>query len=357
MKIGIIGLRPRQAADVLKRNLAHEIECYDFDRPYTHATMTAFSRNKDHIVVMQKIVPRHATDGVEPSKLHMVLGSVSAVIRHIEELPAPVEATETKATKSREKPPVYNAPKLEEFAFDPEPVVEPMVKVVEEAPKVVAPPARLIASNVPEGHRSQYLLPKSDILINYPNSGGVQNYGIMQAALVGDVVRFARPEGLSLANWMARIASMRSNHWLRHGMLLEAHFFNEYVDIQVMDQQATLQQLSHPAISPDMRLERILDKPQLNSRSDFPFNADGSLSKEFLFEQESFDLPLTDEVFEECIKTENAQTAEPVKASTATERVFWRQVFVSLVKQGNSVSDAGKGADEALRLHRERFAV
>ncbi|WJJ54993.1 hypothetical protein [Xanthomonas phage RTH11] len=125
-------------------------------------------------------------------------------------------------------------PKQEE----PAPVETVTEAPVQEKPAVALPVDEVveqsIASDVPEGRRSQYLLPKTDIDINYPNSGGVQNYSILQAALPGDVVRFARPEHLSLSLWRSRITSMRHYQWRHKGILLEAHFYNEYVDIKVM---------------------------------------------------------------------------------------------------------------------------
>lgn len=134
---------------------------------------------------------------------------------------------------------------FETVLSEPEAPVETVVEeVVQEEPVAQEKPAvtlpvdvvveQSIASDVPEGRRSQYLLPKTEIHINYPNSGGVQNYGILQAALPGDVVRFARPEGLGLSSWRGRITSMRHSQWKRKGILLEAHFYNEYVDIKVM---------------------------------------------------------------------------------------------------------------------------
>ena len=248
MRIGIIGLRPRQVSDIQSRAFDIDLDFLTV-KDADPAKVERFSRDKSRVVVMTGHVMRDAASMVPSEKRQFINGSVSALSRYLEEV---VEEMKKSGYSGKQVEPWYSdVPYLPGGAVvevedwgpvgdteTPKVVVEvnPVQitvgeKMVQEEKKEA--PVK-IASQLPEGRRSQYLLPKSDILINYPNSGGVQNYQILLAAIPGDVVRFARPEGLSLASWRKRIEMTRHNYWKKHGLLLEAHFFNEYVDVQVM---------------------------------------------------------------------------------------------------------------------------
>lgn len=247
MKIGIVGLRPRQVQDVRSRDIELDIEYLTVKEADPHR-VECFSRDKDKVVLMVGHVGRVSFEQVPTSKRQLINGSVSALVRWLEEEVAQL----TPATDKED----YSQPWHSDMAYLPGgdvvdaewgpvgdaevPRTVVKVELVEQTvdskaseEKSVPTPVK-IARQVPEGRRSQYLLPKSDILINYPNSGGVQDYRILLAAIPGDVVRFARPEGLPLGKWRNRINAIRTWYWKRHGILLEAHLYEEYLDLQVM---------------------------------------------------------------------------------------------------------------------------
>jgi len=299
------------------------------------------------------------------------------------------------------------------------PEAEPVAEEVKPAAPLVTttvamPPAQVeqsIASDVPEGRRSQYLLPKHDIVINYPNSGGVQNYSILQAAVPGDVVRFARPEGLSLSNWRGRIGSMRHYQWRHKGILLEAHFYNEYVDIKVMHIDESQVPANTDNWTIQERAEPANEPRDMGERTTFAVPADGlpaeRVGAEFDFDDasETADKGVTVEVHTEVkevapANVEVVPTAEAVDDrmdlsqipnpdaetealgesgniadwelpnmagpgmvevtttftdSTKAERKFWRIIFLSEFDIEGDIEAATAKADAALKIHRERF--
>ncbi len=286
---------------------------------------------------------------------------------------------------------------------------------VEEAPKPVAlktpapemPPAvveQSIASDVPEGRRSQYLLPKHDIVINYPNSGGVQNYSILQAALPGDVVRFARPEGLSLASWRSRIGSMRHYQWRYKGILLEAHFYNEYVDIKVMHIDESQVPANTDNWTIKERAEPVNEPRDMGQRQIFAVAEDGlpavrdgdsSVDKGVVVEAhagveevapanvevvptaEAIDdrvdlsqVPNPDAEVEALGESGNiadkgmSDLSDPAVEESElsfgdapkAERKFWRIIFLAEFDVSGDVDVATAKADAALKIHRKRFS-
>lgn len=412
MKIGIVGLKPRQMADLRNREFAHELSFFDSEKHYSAAALASFSRDMDTVLFLQQVVPKHIIKASPADKRVMLTGSISSVIQYVEGLDGPLQSEVTrdqeepdkgrvtvKRGKSKAAAPapvvkeeqapvkrplssirrhaapttmgdllvnalagqvklerltslvpdgrtseyvrpernmpllrgkdVYDlnrpmqrasvgevvrfeadkditfserlaelrsmlafleqrwnftleahlyedytdvlkmtryesylprkeeAPQPIEFIEKEDEAVE-QEPVTEEAPVPSAPltikassfdlPAdkvaveQPLASDVPEGLRSQYLLPKfdSDIVIRLPNSGGVHDYTILHAAEPGDIIRFARPEGLELGKWRYRITSMRRDKWVNKGILMEAHFFAEYVDIKVMDKNPSV---------------------------------------------------------------------------------------------------------------------
>lgn len=287
---------------------------------------------------------------------------------------------------------------------------------VEEAPKPVelkAPAPQLppvvvveqsIASDVPEGRRSQYLLPKHDIVINYPNSGGVQNYSILQAALPGDVVRFARPEGLSLASWRSRIGSMRHYQWRHKGILLEAHFYNEYVDIKVMHIDESQVPANTDNWTIKERAEPVNEPRDMGQRQIFAVAEDGlpavrdgdsSVDKGVVVEAhtgveevapanvevvptaEAIDdrvdlsqVPNPDAEVEALGESGNiadkgmSDLSDPAVEESElsfgdapkAERKFWRIIFLAEFDVSGDVDVATAKADAALKIHRKRFS-
>lgn len=361
MKIGIVGLKPRQVADLSSRSFEHEVTCMpNVDKRFSSTSVASFARDKDLVLILQQQVPKHILEGIPAKKRHTMAGSVSTVINYINGLdkpqppapaplmhwsehdtvkedlipmirtgvqldeineaiaflgvrplkleefkrlrkqgnqlvlkvgkvPAPAKAPEEPAVETT---PVPTKPLLteaerqeveEEQQMKPEVALEVEVPATEktqlEALEISLadelakgkretllpsdfiagfPLPISLASDIPEGQRSQYLLPKHEILVNYPNSGGVHDYTILKAALPGDVLRFARPEGLTLRNWRNRITAMRYGYFRQHQLLIEAHFYQDYVDLKVMekDDQVVNREIFSPNNSEEMQANK-----------------------------------------------------------------------------------------------------
>lgn len=238
-KVGIIGVRPRQFASLQGHDFKYiEISSYD-PKKFTAETVSAFCRDLDRVVLLQTGAPKVAYSAAPKDRLLVLRNStsISAVVRalntieleqqqlheQVEEEPSTFEYKGADYVHSVPQETVVEAP-------TPEPVV------VEKAKPKKSTKLTLIASEVPEGHRSQYALPEfdGDVVVNLPNSAGHQSYEILKAAQPGDIVRFARPERLPLDKWQMRITSMRSYYFANFGMLIEAHFFMDFVDVKVM---------------------------------------------------------------------------------------------------------------------------
>lgn len=366
MKIGIIGLKPRQVADLNTRTFQHEVICMaNADKRFTSTSAAAFARDKDLVLILQQQVPKHILEGIPAKKRHTMAGSVSTVINYINNLdkpqpapgpqlmhwsehetvkddlpdmiragtpledlnealaffgvrtlqldefkrlrkqgnqlvlsvgkppktktppvettPAPVE--EKKILTEAEQAEVQEEQSMAPPRFDPkinakevaEILVEHKVDHLFDPPKDSMLPTRdMVAfplpvslySDVPDGHRSQYLLPKHEILVNYPNSGGVMDYTILKAALPGDVLRFARPEGVSMRVWRGRITAMRWNYFRNHKLLIEAHFYQDYVDLKIMEKLEDIVHQENFSMAPDAEAQANEYREELNTLSD-----------------------------------------------------------------------------------------
>jgi hypothetical protein len=282
------------------------------------------------------------------------------------------------------KPDLPTVTRPNKVEFPPPPVAPAAVSPAAIPTATVEP----LAASVPDGHRSQYLLPKHDILINYPNSGGVQNYKILKAALPGDVIRFARPEGVDLTNWQSRINSMRYNQFTRFGVLLEAHFYQEYVDILVMrtdtveDPKNTLNLTDRPTTEAE---ERAFPGRPMGGITLRVTNIDGFPGMQKQPEVESVEpavveqtaeasnpTPTFEEIRQEAmapfdtwvpeetrevteVKTEAVEVEALVSTSTA-ERDLWQSVFTLKTSHVVKIEDALAYADASVLAYRQRFS-
>jgi hypothetical protein len=243
-KIGIMGLKPRQSSSIDLTAFPHLSVAFYDERSYSRAAVTKFVGNYDKVIVLQRNVPGPTTSYVPNEKLSIITGSVSSVVRELETIEQAQAASDTPAQKEENKPkfkipkdwsapsPEVLAMSVEEEVAKPEP--EPVAEVAAAPEKKIQRVA--LAMDLPEGYRSQYSLPEvdCDVVVNFPNSNGVQSYMLLMAAEPGDVLRFARPADTSLTVWRQRINSVRWRYQKIHGKLLEAHYYQDYVDLQVM---------------------------------------------------------------------------------------------------------------------------
>lgn len=498
MKIGIIGLKPRQMADMSARKFEHEVICMaSVDRRYTTTSVGAFARDKDQVLILQQQVPKHIQDSVPVKKRRILTGSVGTIVNHINNLNAPKEpgvdnlkhwseveyAGEDLASTIRAGAPFeavnealtlmgirsitladykrirkngvsgkvtvrpYSGPSSKTVSAPPveatpepeasksvltetekqevheekilsgqvdagavaEMLVEHKLDHLFEAPKdsllptpdmVGFPLPVSLYSDVPEGLRSQYLLPKHEILVNYPNSGGVMDYRILRAALPGDVLRFARPEGVAFRNWRNRITNMRWNYFRNDNLLIEAHFYQDYVDLKIMSKVEDIVHRENFTMAPEAEAQAETYRDTMNELSDQGRALEKEVAKRITlgrtetvliegsgvdcyyfiphlqpvrdylnylkgvledglpavrFGDINIDTTIHERPQESQRRERKSAPVSPTRAPTVDEQVFWRQVHLALLGQGLSVKEASVGADEALAEQMIRF--
>lgn len=235
-KIGIIGVRPRQFAMLQGHGFKYiEISCYDAKK-MTPESVANFCRDLDRIVLLQTGAPKTAYMGAPKDRLQILRNSssISSVVRALNTIEAEQafahESASTEAERFEHQGEDYSQ------SITQGTVVEPVVSEPT-PPRAVAKESVRLVSEVPNGHVSQYALPKfeDEYVVSLPNSAGEQSYQILLAAMPGDIIRFARPEGLPLEKWQGRIKWARSYYLKHHNMLIEAHYFADFVDLKVMD--------------------------------------------------------------------------------------------------------------------------
>lgn len=246
-KVGIIGVRPRQFATLQKLDFRFiEISSYDAKK-MTPESVANFCRDLDRVVLLQTGAPKTAYVGAPKDRLQVLRNSssISTVVRALNTIESEQAYAAELAIGGSEQfehqgddysHSVLTGTTVEVETSEPAPVVE----------RKPVPESIQLASEVPAGHVSQYALPKfeDEYVVSLPNSAGKQSYEILLAAVPGDIIRFARPEGLPLEKWQWRIRRARAYYLKHHNMLIEAHYFADFVDLKVMDKDMTVEQVS-----------------------------------------------------------------------------------------------------------------
>ena len=303
MKIGVIGLRPRQIAELQHRNLKVDIAYYG-DKNQTAEQIGRFASDKDHVLVMAGHVARPVHSAIPSTKRHVMTGSISSVIRFIEDmLPnQPLVAEEEVVTTE-----TVEAEASVDTAPPPTPVERKVARAINVRPKPEAPAESdfELVSQVPRGYKSLYKQSMSPKVTVGPDSNGRIDYAPLRAMAVGEVLRSKRPAGIERAQWLQRIHALRSYYGRTLKIMLEAHFYPTYVDLLVLDTKRSSHGLE----------EKVVDTIEPTS-------------------------PPEPEV--------------PVQY-TDEERGFWSQSFLLVLGSGLTPSEAAARADESLKEFRTRF--
>lgn len=320
MKIGIIGLQPRQISDVSGRKFnGHELEFYT-QKSFAAESVAAFVRKVDRVVLITTGAPKNVVSLIPYTKRHTMAGSISTVIRYLDSLPSDEAASAPVKDASKSSAKVEAMVKQTAVAPKRPLSNEELVKIATQ----VSPPKKLF-SNTPSGYDSQYVWRESASTVE-PNASGRYQYDLLDAAEPGDVVRFLRPKGLDAATWKTRITFVRSSRKTHNGQLIEAHFYEKYVDLLVMERRKKPQ----PVQTVEHVAEPISDKP---------------LSPDQPIESISF--PLEERAVEPAVR-------DSAKPATPEEFQFWRDVFVAVMGDGGTTASATTEADAAVLVYRER---
>lgn len=309
MKIGIIGLQPKQIADLKGRAISFGVEYYD-QKSYHKESVTAFARQVERVVILMPHVPKSALEGVPQDKRHMMVGSISTVIRYLESQRAmrlieESNPTDIKPLEVRKPPKLAPRPegKVAHAVVKPTPAPEGKKEDLTGAPPLLhRQRAAIISSAVNPPQDPPYTWTETRSKI-FPGPTGVFNYEILDAAELGDIVRFHRKPDEPLVKYKARIASLRNYRRSFRGQVFDAYLYEEYVD---------------------MHFILMTERTEVNK--------------------------------------ERRVSAQPIPKTLRTQVIdrvlepLWSQLFVALIGQGRSAEEAGAGADEALKQHQLRFS-
>lgn len=351
MKIGIIGLKPRQISDVKGRKFnGHAVVFYEHTG-YAQEQVAAFVRKVDLVIVMPAHIPKRVTDWVPKSKLVTKAGGISTIISYLSTLP---DAT---AHEGVAPPVVRDEPKTH------------VIVTVEDTPKEPVEPKKL-GKTIPKGRESQYVWSAKHGII-HTDKDGEHRYDILDAAGVGDILRFARPKGVEYQVWRTRITSMRWNREHKHHQVLEAHYYEEYVDLLVVDPNVVSTKYEAPKTTAEVieagstdAEQALYGKDQHPETQEFLANQPQGLVSEGTIpglDAMKHDRPSMEQLGKHFAEpTSEAPAAEeaaaPANRSTATERAFWRNTFVAMIRDGANADTAAVEADKALEFYRKRFA-
>ena len=161
-------------------------------------------------------------------------------------------------------------------------------------------PKSHIASDVPEGWSSQYVVPEDGLKVQRPDAQGRIRYTVLRGATPGQVFRFARPPHTDLATWRTRVTTARHYWWNHNDVLTEAHFYRGHVDLLVMDPKG-LQVTKHVPAEPTAPPAPV-----------------------------------------------------PTDASPSAQQ-FWESAYLAAIAGGSKPDDASFAADAALAHHQKRF--
>lgn len=423
-KVGIIGLRPRQAADLRGHKFKNiDVSCFDAKK-FTLENITSFSRDMYRVVLVQTGAPKVVYGAIPKDRLVVLRNnsSISTVVRALNTLENELDYAREKSD-TVEQTYMHDGEDYTQSIVDgtvvespaPEPTPEPVAEPTPERKPVK--PGLVIASEVPQGHVSQYALPKfeDEYVVSLPNSAGRQSYQILLAAVPGDILRFARPEGLPLDKWQGRIAWVRSNYWRNHSMLIEAHFYADYVDLKVMDPELEVDPVNTLNLAQPTEATAVEEKPvEAATQDEAPeetrklhttvvqdveehglhtqrINGLSAAEMDFADEEEAATLNpvmafvepkpaqsmppaftgLHDAIFPAGVAAPEKNIIHPLKdpnlhspvdsnpqeevkvKASEDERMFWSKVFFHYINQAKDVSGAADQADAALTRYRK----
>lgn len=326
MHVGIVGLRPRQIDDVRRREISglsihfYEQKSFDSDQ------LSAFGRKVDKIFVMPHHVPKSVPKLIPADKRVVVTGSVSTLIRQLSTLqkplqvPAPVASTKIKpAITQLDGETTWRGPLAEHQTVSQ---------------------AKPVAPVVLQGERPVYAY-KDDVVVQPCGPGGIQNYRILGAVQLGDIIRFERPRKVNARVWKTRIANARSYYLKKLGIVFEPHFFKDMVDLLATDVPARTNFMESEDIRKEMseygieqiRKDLLALKPSTGSDQGTTADADTADAESAT-------------VVDEAVKP----------AYDALQRSFWKRAYLACLTFGNTPIEAAGKADAALRAYTERFS-
>ncbi|QVD49254.1 hypothetical protein LUCX_184 [Xanthomonas phage vB_XciM_LucasX] len=247
MKVGILGLRPRQIAELQKQKLNGNVSFYNEKTPGVISVL-AFVRDMDMLFVQSHGLPKRVYDAIPhgENRYFNTSGSVSSLLREMERVYAkhemelytqPVEPVPTKSDKKGTAPAPAAKPRKYEPGYVPAPRVVPAT-IGDLLINALQARGGQLSEIIPEGKTSEYTRPEQELVIHTVDpSGTTESYvETLKKAQIGQPVRFERPP-IDFSEWTDEIRALIYHLLMRHDVDLEAHFYTNYVDLQLMREQ------------------------------------------------------------------------------------------------------------------------
>lgn len=417
MKIGIMGLQSHQIADLNTRQFpGMVVECYD-KKGYAKEQVAAFVRNNDKVIlVMNGRVSQSVAQMVVSTKKITMTGAVSSLVRRIEQLaqdhgikaPEPVQDSYLGMLNGISKDPIPKAV-VELAEQESEQVVGmDLAARMEERGKVIAgqdlalatsisnedralatdgpsylellviqgrkcegtihewltsvrkalnqrpPPA--LGDSMPRSHKSQYLWIEA---LRDSSNAGRSKYWLVEMASPGDVLRFSRPENVTLDVWRVRMNALR-HRWttLEVPIHTEVHYYETYCDIQIIveeddhkGRQRIVERVAQLATAQEVFRAVAEMAPQKFVTADERAEEFGqAFVPQRVVSPEETGIPK----LEESTPFTLAPPGQQIIPTDMSERL-WLEASVAAIRAGDGATLAASKADELVKQYRQRY--
>lgn len=361
MQVGIIGLRSKQVEVLSSRRFnGIKVDFYGHAK-YTREHIDNFCRGADKVIVLQNLVPNNDQKLVPREKRILALGSVGSIVRVLEKFEKPVEVVEApkvdkqslfdKAAKDVAE--AFMARQLE----SPTPPAGEISSAEWRAPLMTTrnpSTVKSVFTNIADKREIKYVY-RDDIVVERCKPNGVQNYKILGAVQLGDIVRFERPMKVNASVWKARIQTARSYYKRKMGIEFEAHFYGNMVDLL-----ATNVPLRGNILEDDeIRKELTRTPVELPPGVEFGSPEHIEIVRQALnsLQPKGNQVPVVEPAPAEQPPVAEAEpVVEEKVAYNALQRSFWKRAYLACLSSGNTPVEAEMKADAALRAHDQRFS-
>lgn len=236
LKIGIMGLRPRQTAtfDSLIIEGA-EIDVFPEGKTSV-ARAKAYAEAKDKVILIKSAVPSTIPGAIPVEKRIVLSGSISTVVKTIEALPGvKVSKKSDGLAQVVRKVLTLSKPKAEE---PPAPVVSQKTAAQLEYERITAlmesADHQPITIDTPMGYTTLYRRPTRTPTAIWPDADGRHNFRVLRNMRDEEVYRFVQPEYMSFEHWRSVVAKAIYNQNRVNASAIEAAFYSGYADLMLL---------------------------------------------------------------------------------------------------------------------------
>lgn len=244
MKIGILGLRPRQINDIRGRGFNGDLYFHE-DKAMSPASVSSFQRDKDLLFVQVHGMPKSAVQAVTTGEnCYLNAGSsVSSLIRMIEGAFADLDQEAYRKNNSSPAPKSEPAAEIPDYTAKPKVESEPATMSKQKVVRgtlgdllagVLKEKDAYLGTEMPFGRTSEYVRQTEDLPLRVGMTDNQAFADLLRHASVGQVFRTTRPEGMEFSDWRLMLADMVKWMMFRHEAPVEVNLYTNYADVQLM---------------------------------------------------------------------------------------------------------------------------